>query len=715
MLPRSPHQYGISVKDDGQLQMKTSFRIIIIFGWLLWLLPSSLLAQANMRREGALTLVQTSDDTKGFYAATIDPSNGFAYFAAKYVYKVNLATPLPTQVGAGVSLGRLAYSGVMDSPAGCAYFAVGANIYQILANGTNAPSPGSIMVAPFGSSAFVTQLLLDTTDPANHYLYAMTETGGTSSILYKLALNNFPNTSAIIGSAAGTVGQPALGYGVIDLTNSCAYYGSFIGTTLSPYLAKFALGSGANGPTNLGGISLDLATNRAVGGIVLDIANGYGYCDSDDTDNLFGHARVYKWALNGAGAPALVSYVDMHTNEGFCHVAAFRPANGLLYFASDLSYPCYFYRFRLPPGTNAPVETGNLPLLSTTNLPLPAWGTNPTTATNWGEVFARSIADDTVRDFVYIGRDCADAQVQPYTDQIVKVALDRDETMVAFTEDMPNTNNPLPYRESFEEYTNGFSLVGTNGWNGEDSQMGLVETNSYSAGFTNIFPIPGAHSQVLQVDGAVTNSFPPSTDTNVFVDMILQGKYWTDPLQLTFSNAAIALCVTTNGHLAVWNCTNPPNPGIGWTELADTSIASNQFFRVTLDAAYGRDVNNEFYYRFWINGVPSTNPQTWYAAADTNQNYFGALVAQGRFALDDLVVTAPAITITNVTYHPNGSVSLFSRGMPGLPHRLWATTSLNTPTWSPLSTNQADANGLWEVTDTNALNYSARFYRASLP
>ena len=235
----------------------------------------------------------------------------------------------------------------MDSSAGCAYFAVGSSIYQILANGTNAPSAGANMVSPFGASPFLTQLLIDTSDPANHYLYVMTESG-SSSTLYKIALNAYPSTNAIVGSATTTAQQPALGYGVIDLTNHCAYYGTFIPTAQPPYLAKFALGAGSNAPVNYGGVSLDTATNRSVGGIVLDIANGYGYCDSDGNDLLFGHARVYKWALNGTNAPTLASYVDMHTNEGYCHVAIIKPAQGLLYFSSDLSYPAYVYRFRLP-------------------------------------------------------------------------------------------------------------------------------------------------------------------------------------------------------------------------------------------------------------------------------------------------------------------------------------------------------------------------------
>ncbi len=674
-----------------------------------------LMAQNNMRREGALTLNESSSDTKGFYAAAIDSSNGFAYFGSKDVYKVNIATPLPIQVGYGTNLGgNQAYCGAMDSSAGCAYFDAGANLYQILANGTNGPTIGGTMIEPFGSSAYLTQLLIDTSDPANHYLYVMTQNGETSSTLYKIALNNFPNASAIIGSASTTAQEPPLGHGVIDLTNHCAYYGPFIASARPSYLVKFTLGNGASGPTNIAGIILDTETNRCVGGMGLDIANGYGYCDSDDTDINFGHGRVYKWALNGTAAPTLVSYVDMQTNQGFCHVAVIKPENGLLYFASDLSYPSYVYRFRLPPGTNAPVETGALPLLGTTNTIVPAWGFNPTNASNWGEVFARSMVYDPVHDFAYIGRDCADAQLQPYYDQIVKVALDRDEGMVAFTTDVPNTNNTVPYRESFESYTNGFSLVGTNGWFGEDSQMAIVMTNSYTNSYTGFFPIPSPQGQVLQVDGAVTNRFSPSTNPNVWVDFIMEAKYWTDPILPTPTNTPFALCITTNGQLAVWNCTNPPAPGSGWTSLADTSIASNQFVRVTIEADYNRDINGEFYYRLWLNGTPSLNPQTWYAAANTNENYFGDFVAQGRFALGDLVVTEPVISIDNIAENATG-VTLSCEGMPGLPHRVWATTNLPQFFWLPISTNIADANGAWQFTDTNTATYSTRFYRASLP
>lgn len=680
------------------------------------LLPSNVLGQANMRRVGALTLTQTSDDNKGLYAATIDPSNGFAYFAAKYVYKVNLLTPLPTQVGAGVKLGSQAYSAAMDPSAGCAYFAAGANIYQVLANGTNPPTAGANMILPFGSSVFLTQMLIDTSDPSNHYLYVMVESNSTSSTLYKLALNLYPSSSAIIGSANTTALQPALGYGVIDLTNHCAYYGTFLPNLAPPYIAKFWLGTGSNPPVNYGGVALDTTTNRSTGGMGLDIAHGYGYCASDGNEILFGCGRVYKWALNGTNAPTFVASVDMHTNEGYCHVAVIKPDQGFIYFASDLSYPAFFHRFRLTPGTNAPVETGTLPLLGTTNT-VPPWGNNPSNAASfWGEVFARSMVYDPVRDFAYMGRDDADAQTQPFTNQIVKVALDRDEAVVALTRDNGSPHTGIPFADSFEAYNEGLSLAGTNGWLAQDPAMAEVLATNYTAGYNGAFPISGPHQNVLQVDGAVTNCFAEPGFSNVWVDLVFQAKYWTDPIPLTLSNTPFAWCVTTNGHLAVWNCTNPPAPGNGWTELLDTSIASGAFVRVTLEANYERDANGEFYYRVWVDGVPSAAPRTWYASADTNQNWLGDLVALGRFALDDVVVTVPHPAISSLIHKSDGSVQLLCQGINGLGHRVWVSTNLAAPAaWLPLSTNLAGTNGEWEVTDTSAANYKARFYRITLP
>jgi len=667
-----------------------------------------------MRRDAALSLrlgTNGTNDLHGFYAACLDEANGYAYFGATYVYKVDVKGAAPAQVGSGVSLGRQASFAVMDSAAGCAYFCAGSSIYQILANGTNGPSLGAVMSAPFGGSTFFGQLLIDTTDPANHYLYAMTETDLTNSTLYKIALNQFPSAGSVVGSASANPGEPAMYYGAIDLTNRCAYFGTFLAISNAPYVTKFALGAGAGAPSRIGGLALD-NTIRAIGGMALDIPHGFGYCCSDDSDVNFGHARLYKWALNGSAAATLVSSVDFHTNEGYCHVAVIKPEQGLLYFGSDLSYPAKVHRFRLTGGTNAPVETGTLLCEGTTN-PAPAWATNPTNNAYWGEVFIHSVAYDRVHDFAYFGRDDADGQVGFYSNEIVKVALDRDEMLVKLTEDRAAAPRPVPERESFESYSNGFSVSSLPGWSAEDTAMAVVSSNA--DGYAGIFPINQTHDLLLEVNGAVTNSFSPPANQSLLMDAMIQAKYWTDPQLPALSNAPLAFCVTTNGRLAVWNCLAPPAPAVGWTELADTSIGSNDFARVTVEMDFQRDRFGDYYFRVWVDGVVSTNPQTWYAATETNQSTIGGIVAQGSFALDDLVVAAPTLSLSSIEWQ-GGAVNLTGDGAPGLAQRIWAADALATPVvWRVVATNEPSVSGGWSFLDTTAAGAAARFYRASLP
>jgi alpha-tubulin suppressor-like RCC1 family protein len=197
------------------------------------------------------------------------------------------------------------------------------------------------------------------------------------------------------------------------------------------------------------------------------------------------------------------------------------------------------------------------------------------------------------------------------------------------------TNNTIPYAESFESYPNGFSLVGTNYWSSDNAGAAVVIATNYP--YNGTYPIPGPHQSALNVNGTVTNLFLPGFYTNVWVDMILQANPPTNP-PAALTNASFALALTTNGNLAVWNCTNPPAVGNGWTELLDAPVAAGQFFRLTIQADYAPDTNGIFYYSVWVNGVASTNPAARYATADFSQPWFGQLVASGNFVMDDLVV-----------------------------------------------------------------------------
>ena len=203
------------------------------------------------------------------------------------------------------------------------------------------------------------------------------------------------------------------------------------------------------------------------------------------------------------------------------------------------------------------------------------------------------------------------------------------------------SNAVIPRGDAFESYPAGFSVVGTNGWYAGTPAMAVVITNGYTNTYGGTFPIPGPHQKALQIDGAATNRFCPSYYTNVWVDLILQSRPWPDatpPMVDAVTNAQFALCVLSNRHLAVWSRTNAPSPGNGWTELPDIDLKPDEYYRLTLNADYAPDANGLFYYGLRVNGALSTNPRPRYATADCSQPWFGEIVAQGRFCLDDLAV-----------------------------------------------------------------------------
>jgi len=201
------------------------------------------------------------------------------------------------------------------------------------------------------------------------------------------------------------------------------------------------------------------------------------------------------------------------------------------------------------------------------------------------------------------------------------------------------SNNVIPCSDSFESRANGFSMIGTNSWYADTAAMAVVTTNNYTNTYTGTFPIAGPHQMALQINGSATNRFCPSFYTNVWVDVILECKYWTNtvlPTADTVTNSQFALCITTNRHLAVWNCTNAPTRGNGWTELLDTDVGSNQYCRITIKADYSTSAPS--YYSVWLNGIASITPKARYTTADASQPWFSDIVGQGRFCVDDLMV-----------------------------------------------------------------------------
>jgi hypothetical protein len=60
----------------------------------------------------------------------------------------------------------------------------------------------------------------------------------------------------------------------------------------------------------------------------------------------------------------------------------------------------------------------------------------------------------------------------------------------------------------------------------------------------------------------------------------------------------------------------------------------------------------------------------------------------------------------------NGTAQLQGRGQTGVGYIIEATPTLDLPIlWIPLSTNTADASGLYQFIDGDALSFPMRFYR----
>jgi hypothetical protein len=84
-----------------------------------------------------------------------------------------------------------------------------------------------------------------------------------------------------------------------------------------------------------------------------------------------------------------------------------------------------------------------------------------------------------------------------------------------------------------------------------------------------------------------------------------------------------------------------------------------------------------------------------------------------------LTVTLPPntipVTIVGANVLGNGTVQLNFTGTPGYVYLIEGATNLMPPiTWTLLSTNAANTNGLFNFNDSNAVNYNERFYRSAI-
>jgi uncharacterized repeat protein (TIGR03803 family) len=79
-----------------------------------------------------------------------------------------------------------------------------------------------------------------------------------------------------------------------------------------------------------------------------------------------------------------------------------------------------------------------------------------------------------------------------------------------------------------------------------------------------------------------------------------------------------------------------------------------------------------------------------------------------------VAIPPPPAVITNIVQNAGGSVTLFFLGGPNSTNIIQATTNLSPPiAWQNVSTNVADANGAWQLTDSTT--GGTKFYRSYAP
>jgi len=274
-----------------------------------------------------------------------------------------------------------------------------------------------------------------------------------------------------------------------------------------------------------------------------------------------------------------------------------------------------------------------------------------------------------------------------------------------------NTTNSIPFADSFEQYTENDSIIGTNGWIAPTNIYAVVTNMSYS--YPN-WPLGGeAHTKVVSLNtenSAITNVINKSLQPNIWIDTMVQFQQWSSDTLPTVTNDTeiqAAFFVDTNGHLVIYHTDGETSgwatPSNTFTTLDNPPLASNAWVRLTVKMDHESDGNGVGYFLVQLDGAAAltnalayANPTNsiiapggpWFVCANfapLNYNAHGIsnISFSGTGYIDDFVVTngqvqfATMWLIRAVAYPING-------GAISLGNTTWVTnyadlTITNTP------------------------------------
>ena len=225
------------------------------------------------------------------------------------------------------------------------------------------------------------------------------------------------------------------------------------------------------------------------------------------------------------------------------------------------------------------------------------------------------------------------------------------------------------HSENFEGITAGTAISTQPGWTATETNS-AVAAMDYSADYQGVgYPIPGAHTKVLEVVNGVTNTIVAgSSSVTNWIDVVVKPVVSDDAPSIPEVGTVAAVYVNTNMNLVVMHTPSNDVSYAEWVEIPDVTIGSNDWIRLTIATSFGTAeqgfLNSTRFYQVMINGTVVTNAaafQNAYRNSGTGGSWFGnmalstrttpvtSVMVLGNASIDDLVVTDSSVSFTPPT------------------------------------------------------------------
>ena len=276
---------------------------------------------------------------------------------------------------------------------------------------------------------------------------------------------------------------------------------------------------------------------------------------------------------------------------------------------------------------------------------------------------------------------------------------------------MANASNLVPYAETFESYAAGFEMAGMNGWSAAASSNAVVSTAYTPVYDLNAYSEPcgypvgsAAHDKVLEVSGAVTNSFSMAANQVVWVDMMQEANGLPSADAELLGSAHAAIYFDHYGHPLVYH--HDLDGGTNcWTEISE--VSKSGWVRETIGLDYQTG-----YFQVKMDGVLLTNALAWTSNDGSgfpggswfkmpgSPSQLNELVFDGRGRnMDDLVVTTedPFSPVIGSLEHVSGDVYKMAVNFP-VGNQMVLPSS-----YSPIKSTDL-VSGIWDDTILHSTN-----------